>query len=122
MKHIVVVMFVLATLAGCGGSAGASPRSAVSFTGQGMMKTAAQPLSGDYTVSWRAQAASNVGCFNGAFLRSVKTGQSAQVLVSEMIKDSVPHSGSTNAYGLGADSYYVDASSGCSWSFTFTPR
>lgn len=76
-------------------------------------------MSGDYIVNWTATPSSDSGCYHGAFLQSASG--IPEMLVNELLKDGFQKSGNTHIYGLAAGDYYVNASSGCAWSFTFTP-
>jgi hypothetical protein len=38
-----------------------------------------------------------------------------------MLDTMAPESGTSQLYNLDAANYYVDTTSGCGWSFTFTP-
>jgi hypothetical protein len=97
-------------------------RKAVTVSGKGISKSKTFNLAGDYEVTWTAQADSHVGCYHGASLAR-KDGEYVDgTLVNEIFKDAKKHTGTTNLYGLDATAYYVDASSGCSWSFTFAPQ
>ena len=94
----------------------------VTITGSGISKSKPFALAGDYEVTWTAQADSSGGCYHGASLQRADGEFTFETLVNELISDAKPHSGTTNLYNLDATQYYVDASSGCSWSFTFTPQ
>ena len=42
-------------------------------------------------------------------------------LVSASLNDAKPKTGTNQIYNLAPADYYVNASSGCGWSFTFRP-
>jgi hypothetical protein len=96
-------------------------RSAVTVKGTGISKSKPFHLAGNYAVTWTAQSSSSVGCYHGADLQRADGTTMFETLVNESISDAKPHTGATNLYNLDDAQYYVDASSGCAWSFTFTP-
>jgi hypothetical protein len=109
-------------------------RSVVILTGSGSQKSKVVPLKGDYVVAWAATPDSDAGCHHGATLVNADLASSgapstsspsatpAQTfLVDETLEDSSPALGTTHLSDLSANDYYVDADSGCDWSFTFTP-
>jgi hypothetical protein len=77
---------------------------------------------GNYKVDWTATPASSTGCYHGASLGAVDPNQLLlEPLANELLSSKAPKTGSTFIYNLPGD-YYVDASSGCAWSFTFTAQ
>ncbi len=92
----------------------------VTISGHGISKSKPFHLSGNYAVTWTAQASSRSGCFNGATLKRVDGTFMYETLDNDIFNDSQKHSGSTNLYNLDDADYYIDASSGCEWSYTFT--
>lgn len=135
LLFIVAVVVGLAVLGGLGRSSttGRGPgtpiatnppglvRAPHTLTGSGISKTAPFDLQGDYTVTWQATPDSQYGCYMGASLERADGQFIDELLVNEILNSSAPKSGSTRLYGLDAARYYVDANSGCKWSFTFTP-
>jgi len=150
MRRAVVAVAVLLALVGCSGQAlppvaqpsftltpatspesltasasAAEPstpaRSAVTITGKGIQKSKPFALQGDYTVTWNATPDSSVGCYHGASLERVDGTFLNETLVNELLNSKASASGETNLYGLDAARYYIQANSGCTWSFTFSP-
>jgi hypothetical protein len=113
------------TPAGGGGAtqqpAGNPARSPVTVTGSGIEKSKPFALSGNYSVAWTATPDSDTGCYHGADLERADGEFMIETLVNEILDSKAPKSGTTQLYNLDATNYYVDANSGCSWSFTFTP-
>lgn len=128
---VVVVFVALALIGGAGRGApsggGASPaggadtRTPVTVNGSGISKSKAFRLSGNYSVSWKATPDTDVGCYHGADLERADGEFTFEPLVNEILDGKASKSGTTQLYNLNAAEYYVDANSGCSWSFTFTP-
>jgi hypothetical protein len=102
--------------AGAGGA-----RSPVTVSGSGIEKSKPFTLSGTYSVTWKATPDSDVGCYHGADLERADGSPTFESLVNEILDSKAPKSGTTQVYNLDSASYYVDANSGCSWTFTFTP-
>lgn len=100
---------------------GGSTRSAQTITGSGISKSQPFELEGDYNVTWTATPDSDVGCYHGANLQRADGSSIFEVLANELLNSKAPKTGSTRLYGLDRGRYYVDASSGCAWSFTFSP-
>jgi hypothetical protein len=96
-------------------------RAAVTVKGTGISKSKPFHLAGNYAVTWTAQSSSSVGCYHGADLQRADGTAMFETLVNEVFSDAKSHTGSTNLYNLDDAQYYVDASSGCAWSFTFNP-
>jgi hypothetical protein len=105
---------------GNGAGTGATARSTERVTGSGIEKSDRFNLEGDYAVSWTATPDSDVGCYHGAFLRD-QGDDIEEFLVNETLDGTASASGTTNVYSLDAGSYYIDANSGCDWTFTFAP-
>lgn len=104
-----------------GGGTTTANRSQYTVSGVGIMQSTSVPLEGDYTVQWQAQEQDSdtpdIGCYHGARLEPVGGGP-GQSLVSVEVKGQA--SGTSAVYGVDGPAY-VDASSGCKWSFTFVP-
>lgn len=129
-----VTLLVTLVLAGCGtsgggnggdgGDAGAPAQAPVTVRGSGI--EASDPFhlnGGDYRVEWTATPGSDTGCYHGANLDSTDEDESVyERLANELLDSAAPANGSTNVYGLDAGEYFVNASSGCDWEFTFTQR
>jgi hypothetical protein len=94
----------------------------ITISGKGISKSTKFPLAGDYEVTWTAKASSSSGCYHGASLERADGTSMFELLVNEIINDAKSHTGTTNLYNVDAADYYVDASSGCTWSFTFTSQ
>jgi hypothetical protein len=96
----------------------------VTITGTGISKSAPFHLNGGtYEVTWKATPSSSVGCYHGASLGAVDPSAFVfETLANELLDSAAPKTGSTFIYNLPSGDYYVNASSGCSWSFTFTPK
>lgn len=90
-------------------------------TGEGISKSRPFVLEGDYVVNWTATPHTAVGCYHGASLKADGDRTTFEMLVNETINDGAKHTGATSLYDMAAGSYYVDASSGCDWAFTFAP-
>lgn len=99
----------------------APARSAQTITGSGISKSAPFTLSGDYEVRWTATPTSDSGCYHGASLERADGEFMNETLANEILDNRTPQSGATRLYGMDDARYYVDASSGCKWSFTFSP-
>jgi hypothetical protein len=97
-------------------------RTPVTVTGSGISKSKPFHLEGNYAVDWTATPASSGGCFHGASLERADGTSLFESLANAILKDAEPKTGSTNLYNLDAADYYVNASSGCEWSFTFKPQ
>jgi hypothetical protein len=128
---VIVVLVALALIGGAGNvppaggastpAGGAGARAPVSVTGSRTAKSKAFPLSGNYSVAWKATPDGEVGCYHGAHLERADGAFLFETLVNEIVDGKASKSGSTQLYNLDAAQYYVDANSGCSWTFTFTP-
>lgn len=93
----------------------------ITIKGKGISKSAPFHLAGgSYAVTWTAKASDSVGCYHGASLARADGTYMFEVLANEIISDAKPHTGSTNVYNVDDAQYYIDGSSGCTWSFTFT--
>lgn len=99
------------------------PRQApVTIGGSGIENSAPFHLNaGDYRVAWTATPDHDTGCYHGADLESAEVDV-FEPLGNELLDSSAPLSGSTYIYGLEGASYYIRASSGCSWTYTFTQQ
>ena len=93
----------------------------VTFSGSGTSKTPSQSLMGAYTITWSAVADSDAGCHLDARLRGHGRGGLGEVLVNETIEDAGRRTGQINVNALSGGGFYIDASLGCSWEFTFDP-
>jgi len=96
----------------------------VTVTGTGIQKSAPFHLeAGTYLVTWTATPSNAQGCYHGASLQSTNPDTPIfELLANELLDSGAPKSGQTFIYNLDAGDYYVDASSGCAWSFTFTQQ
>jgi hypothetical protein len=96
----------------------------VTVTGSGIEKSAPFHLeAGTYEVTWTATPPNDQGCYHGANLGAVDPDQVIfEPLANELLDSSAAKTGSTFIYNLDAGDYYVDASSGCEWSFIFTQQ
>lgn len=103
-------------------AAGQASRTARTVTGSGIAKSEPFALAGDYSVKWTATPDSDTGCYHGANLERADGELFFEPLVNELLDSRSPKSGSTRLYGMVATRYYVEVSSGCAWSFTFTPE
>jgi hypothetical protein len=131
----VVVIYVLFQVAGSngtptpnsgggggGGGGGAPAQAPITISGSGIENSAPFHLNGgDYRVTWTATPDSDVGCYHGANLDSNEVDV-FEVLANEILDSAAPMSGSTYVYGLDPGRYYINANSGCDWSFTFTQQ
>jgi hypothetical protein len=97
-------------------------RTAVTVSGKGIMNSKLFSLGpGDYLVGWKATPSSSGGCYHGASLVG-RDNDDRENLGNELLDSKTPATGETNLYGLTGGRYYIDASSGCSWTYTFTPQ
>jgi hypothetical protein len=122
---LAVLLLVACSTSGAGsssGTGGGNGGRSVTISGTGIQKSAPFHLTGSYSVSWSAQAATDIGCAHAAFLARTDGTSTLEMLVNQMISDAQPHSGSTNVYNLADAQYYINGTSGCTWSFTFTPQ
>lgn len=97
-------------------------RETVTVKGKGIGKSKPFKLAGAYLVQWIATPSSSVGCYHGASLKRVDGTFLFETLVNELLNSKKPAEGETNLYDLDEADYFVDASSGCSWTFTFVPN
>lgn len=118
-RQLVCLVLLLTACSPIPGGGGVT-RSVVTITGSGIEKSASYAMSGDYIVNWTATPSSDSGCYHGANLESVQATH-FEMLVNEMISNGLQKSGNTHIYALPAGDYYINAASGCAWSFTFTP-
>lgn len=95
-----------------------APRSQVTVSGEGIMSSEPVTLAGDYRVDWLASNDGGRDCFHGTTLRTTGGERAADLILTEVHGSG---SGTVYVYGLESGRYYVDASSGCAWSFTFVP-
>jgi len=131
-------MLLLAAL-GCGGSGptteslttsqptqeptqAVAQRETVTVKGKGISSSKAFRLAGNYELQWVAIADSSVGCYHGANLERADGTFMFETLANEIIDGKKPVSGVSNLFNLDDAEYYVDASSGCDWEFTFVPN
>jgi hypothetical protein len=92
----------------------------ITLTGTGTQDTPLfQLAAGNYTLRWKAQATSAVGCFHGASLRALE-GFFMKPAGSGQVKD--PLEGSTEIYNVDAGAYYLNINSGCAWEITIAPQ
>lgn len=137
MKTLIPMALLL--VIGCGGSGEATEtvptslptaestpttvqRETITVEGSGISSSKAFRLSGSYVLQWVATADSSVGCYHGASLERADGTFMFETIANELIDSKKPVSGETNLYNLDDAEYYVDASSGCDWVFTFIPN
>lgn len=96
----------------------------VTVSGTGIEKSAPFHLeAGNYLVTWTATPSSDQGCYHGATLSAVDPNAPVfEMLANELLKDATPKSGQTRIYNLRSGDYYINGTSGCAWSFTFTQQ
>lgn len=96
----------------------------VTITGSGIENSAPFHLGGGiYLVEFTATPRSDQGCYHGAYLQSADPNAPVyERLASELLESAAPLSGTTYIYDLAAGDYYINANSGCDWSFTFTAQ
>ncbi len=94
-------------------------RAAVTIKGSGTSKSKPFALAGTYAVEWTATPDGT--CYHGAFLERADGERVSETLVNEILKGAKAKTGSTHLYNLDPADYYIDATSGCAWSFTITP-
>jgi len=96
----------------------------VTVTGSGIQKSAPFHLeAGTYEVIWTATPSNDQGCYHGGSLGAVDPDQFIfETLANELLDSAAAKTGSTFIYNLDAGDYFVDASSGCAWSFTFSQQ
>ncbi len=105
-----------------GNGGGGQHQAPVTISGSGIETSRKFHLNGgDYLVRWTATPDTDHGCYHGATLESTDVSV-FETLASELLDDGTPKSGSTYLYQVEDANYYVDASSGCDWSFTFTQQ
>jgi hypothetical protein len=107
------------------GSEPAPAEAPVTITGSGIESSAPFHLDGGvYLVEWTATFNSGSdGCYHGADLKAVDPDVlMVEPLASELLDSGDPMEGTTYVYDLARGDYYVRASSGCDWSFTFTAQ
>lgn len=95
-------------------------RSVETVSGAGIMQSAPVSLGGTYEVAWSARPVGNHECYHGTDLRTTSDHRA-----SDLVSVQVPVAGTSGTvwvYDLDQGEYFVDANSGCQWSFTFTPR
>jgi hypothetical protein len=97
-------------------------RETLTVKGKGISSSKAFRLAGNYELQWVATADSSVGCYHGATLKRADGTFMFETIANEMIDSKKPVSGETNLFNLDDAEYYVDASSGCDWEFTFVPN
>jgi hypothetical protein len=115
---------LLAACAPAGASAGGggATQAPVTIIGQGISKSAPFHLNaGNYAVTWTATPSDAIGCYHEASLQSTATNAPifGDLLASVILDSVAPQSATTYVYNLAGGDYYIDASSGCGWSFTF---
>ena len=134
------LIFVAALLAGCGGGtaavtpfesnqvASATPtnppaptREIVTVKGSGISSSKPFHLAGNYLVNWIATPKSSYGCYHGASLKRTDGTFMFETIGNEVLNSGKSSKGETNLYNLDDADYYIDASSGCKWVYTFTP-
>lgn len=131
MRRVTLLVALAVILAACGGGGGdadddapADRQPPVTVSGSGIENSDPFTLAeGDYRVEWTATPDHDTGCYHGAQLDSTDESEFVfEQLANELLDTIEPASGSTNVYGLDGGRYYVSASSGCDWSFTFTQQ
>lgn len=102
----------------------AAAEAPVTITGSGIENSAPFLLDGGiYLVEWTAIPHSDQGCYHGAELEAVDPDAAVfEPLANELLDSAAPKTGTTYIYDLAGGDYYVHASSGCDWSFTFTAQ
>lgn len=127
-RVLIAVVFIVAACnqpatGGGGSGGGAAPAGGppASVSGKGISKSAPFRLSGNYNVTWTAKADSAVGCYHGGDLSRADGTFFFESLANEILNDAATHTGSTRLYNVPDAQYYVNANSGCTWTFTFTP-
>jgi hypothetical protein len=125
VKYLLAFTLLLAACSPAATPAATAVRSPQTVTGSGQANSKPFALEGTYEVKWEAQAPN--GCFHETTLWPVGSsleggGTDFRDLTTVNFTDGAMHAGSTMLYGVKAGSYYIRASSGCRWSFTFTPQ
>ena len=117
---------LLLLVVGCGAPTNApavAGAGALTISGSGSINTEPFHLAGSYTVAWTAAVhTGSSGCFQGAFLERLDGSTIFEPMPIGDAKTGTPATGSTILYNLDAADYYLKATSGCDWSYTFTPR
>jgi hypothetical protein len=96
-------------------------REMVTVKGSGIASSKPFHLAGNYAVAWVATPKGSSGCYHGATLKRADGTYLFEHIGSDLINGSEPTNGETNLYNLDDADYYIDASSGCKWVYTFTP-
>lgn len=96
-------------------------REVVTVKGNGISQSKPFHLGGSYAVGWVATPKSSYGCYHGAYLKRADGTFLFETLGNEMLNSGKAAKGETNLFGLDDADYYIDASSGCKWVYTFTP-
>lgn len=96
----------------------------VTLDGKGIMKTPPFELrGGNYTISWTANDTPNgLGCYHGGAMKNVDSTSTSETVANASVPKGQSAAGTTQAYNLKAGRYYLDMSSGCTWSVTIAPQ